>query len=55
MLSVNENFPKSANRERRTEKILQIIDFMNRAESLQLDKNAIIADVFEQFFEKDAS
>ena len=54
-IEISENFPKSANRERRTEKILQIIDFMNRAESLQLDKNAIIADVFEQFFEKDAS
>lgn len=54
-IEMNENFPKPTNRVSRTEKILQIIDFMNRAESLQLDKNAIVADVFEQFFEKDVA
>jgi len=36
-----------------TEKVLQIISNLNRGENLMLDKNGMIAEVFETFFERD--
>lgn len=35
-----------------TEKVLQIISNLNRGEALMLDKNGMIAEVFETFFER---
>ncbi len=54
-IKINDYFSQSIGRvsiDHEAEKVLQIISNLNRGEALMLDKNGMIAEVFETFFER---
>ena len=53
-IKINDYFSQSIGKvsiDHETEKVLQIISNLNRGENLLLDKNGMIAEVFETFYE----
>ena len=54
-VKINDHFASSVGKvsiDHETEKVLQIISNLNRGELLMLDKNGMVAEVFEIFFER---